>query len=40
MNANMHLRVVVPVLMPADEVEGFYPRVHKRLRKTWEKKSV
>jgi len=40
MNANTHLRVVVPVFIPADEVDEFYPKVHKRLRKTWEKQSV
>ena len=40
MNANTHLRVVVRVLIPSDEVDAFYPKVHKRLRKAWEKRSV
>ena len=40
MNANTHLSIVVPVLIPADEAEGFYPKVHKRLREIWEAKCV
>lgn len=40
MNANTHLRVVVAVLMPADQVREFYPKCHQKLRKAWEAKSV
>ena len=40
MNANVHLRVVVRVLIPEGEVEAFYPKVHKWLRRRWGDKSV
>ncbi len=40
MNANTHLRVVVRVLIPGDDVDALYPKVHKRLRKTWEDRGV
>jgi len=40
MNAKTHLRIVVSVLIPAHEVDGFYPKVHKRLRRAWEGKTV
>ena len=40
MNANVHLRVVIRVLIPEGEVDAFYPKGHKRLRQRWVETSV
>ena len=40
MNANTHLRVAVRILISAEKMQEFYPKVRKGLRKVWSQGSV
>ena len=35
MNANVHLRVVVTVRIPADQLKAYYPKVRGGLKALW-----
>jgi len=40
MNANTHLRVEVQILISEENMQEFYPKVRKELRKMWRKGTV